>query len=146
MKREIKFRGRDLYHGQMVEGMLHTYGDGAFICQAELMSNQGKDWRVPGIEVDPETVGQLTGLKDKNGVEIYEGDIVRWYRSNGEVESIETVMHSLNWDGRVGQNAPFMSAWGTTCGRYYKTFMNIYDPVRYSEVIGNVHENPDLLP
>jgi len=38
------------------------------------MSNEGKDWRVPGIEVIPETVGQFTGLTDKFGKEAYDGD------------------------------------------------------------------------
>lgn len=91
-------------------------------------------------------VMEFTGLRDRNETDIYECDILQWFSSNGNAESAEMVMHSLDWDGMLGNNAPFMSAWGTTCGRYYKTFMNIYDPVRYSEVIGNIYANPALIP
>jgi len=88
---------------------------------------------------------KLTGLKDKKGIEIWDGDIIEWEWDSGKKE-IEQVMHSLDWDGSVSTSAPFMSAWGSTCGRYYKTFMNIYDPTRYAVVIGNIYENPELIP
>ena len=74
---EIKFRAKSLYNGEWVYGQYHTYGDGAFIAETKFESNNGKDWRVPAIEVDPGTVGQYIGLHDKNGREIYEGDRLR---------------------------------------------------------------------
>ena len=88
---------------------------------------------------------QFTGLTDKNGKEIYEGDIIKWIWTYGTSE-IEEVMHSTSWDGQLSEvNAPFMSAWGSTDGRYYRTFMNVYDPSRFAIVVGNIYQNPELL-
>jgi hypothetical protein len=69
---EILFRGKSLSNSEWIEGQPHTYGDGIFICQTRLMSNDGKDWRVPGIEVDPESVEQYINRNcDKTGEKIF---------------------------------------------------------------------------
>lgn len=85
---------------------------------------------------------EFTGLLDKNGKELWEGDIIRW-----DFEKLpEIVTHTLSWDGRLNPDtAPFMSAWGSTDGRYFKTFMNVFDSRRYAVVVGNVYQNPELI-
>ncbi|MFS1016777.1 YopX family protein [Enterococcus casseliflavus] len=78
-------------------------------------------------EVDPKTVGQSTGLKDKNGAEIYCGDAVEWLGHRGIVEFV------LN-----NQQTMIIGASGYITDLDYSTDFN-------TEVIGNIHENPKIL-
>jgi uncharacterized phage protein (TIGR01671 family) len=148
--REIEFRGKRIDTSEWVYGYYVKYG----------FTGKEKHYIVPGyasalyaIEVDPATVGQYTGLKDKAGTKIYEGDvlvwrredivlrgtpyqdkayrygdklIVRWLKSGFTLTVTSNTHHEPNIVGNVNN-------------------YDFWNNQRFFEVIGNAHDNPDLL-
>lgn len=124
--REIKFRGKDVKSGEWVYGSLVTYPN----CRCEIVVFD--DGEILEYEVDAESVGQFTGLIDKNGNEIYEGDVITQY----------LVLPNYR-NARRGQ-VLFDKLWCFVLlskGRLHHLFG---DGVT-QEVQGNIHDNPNLL-
>lgn len=100
---------------------------------------------IGGIDVDYKTVGRFTGLTDKNGKKIFEGDIVVTRYTNGKICSIG----DIKFDCGV-----FGAEW--TVHKKHKTLVGSWgqlhnlrrlddDIINHIEVIGNIHDNPELL-
>lgn len=121
--REYLFRGKMIANGKWSEGNLLVTKQGCCITpDATVLGSYGA--------VDPETVGQYTGLTDKNGTKIFEGDIVKY----GDT------VHNVVFEQRNG-TAYF--------GLVYETLETLsfgyYQDLKQIEVIGNIYDNPELL-
>ncbi len=149
--REIIFRGKRLDNGEWVYGSLFVGFKKSYICpEAIAMYNFDGALCLGGfIEVDPSTIGQYTGLKDKNGKMIFEGGIIK--ADNGKQSSISVVkfgeyypkmfyaMLDMFYPGTPHLNAT---------GFYAETTKHediILFKSRHIEVIGNIYDNPELL-
>ena len=130
--REILFRGRRIDNGEWVFGYSIFCASRVFIVDRDDKTSlrgfttnrcDKYDWR--SVEVNPATVGQLTGLTDKNGKKIFEGDVVS--DDDGQFASVE---------------------WFKSASQFLAEFGDGYDLQELGEwctVVGNIHDNPELL-
>ena len=143
--REIKFRGKRVDNGEWAYGCFAEFvnyldGDTKPGIQVTNQVPSGFDRMIPAFETElvgviPETVGQYTGLFDKNGVEIYEGDII--------TTDLERPYLIVEY-----RNGAFMLNCNDGLDDYYDVFFGTSEEskevYKYGEVIGNIH-NPELM-
>jgi uncharacterized phage protein (TIGR01671 family) len=146
--REIKFRGKSLESGLWVYGYVifsKPFADGkrwAWIIEESILPLGAVSTPTSKfIQVDPETVGQFTGLQDKNGRDIYEGDILREHSGD---EYCNGGWSKTYWIGFIDLLSPFDGY--VRYDDFEKThyMVNGINPDK-TEIIGNIHDNPELL-
>lgn len=147
--REILFRGKRVDNGEWVEGDLTQDRDcgTAYIQGHDYYSSpEGLQRDEFCAQVDPSTIGQFTGLRDKNGVKIFEGDVVKTHYANAKkCEHTETVVFrggKFMAEGQIGETGKcWAPLWDGP--QHLAIDKSVYmDEV---EVIGNIHDNPELL-
>ena len=171
--REILFRGKCVDTGRWYEGQyIHLHktthcpiGDlGRFPDNDihQIVFERMTDWELPNqhlrVDVDPETVGQFTGLTDKNGKKIFEGDVFKfpdeifesYYTSCGtEYNSWETENYGvIGFDEDSGRYDFVQYRFENNvveADLHENQDIDFADFVRELEVIGNIHDNPELL-
>ena len=113
-------------NGDWVYGLITRPCIERFDLSAEMRNEDGVD----GIEVDYDTAGQFTGLTDKNGVKIFEGDIIRY----GDT------IHRVVYEQRNGT-----AYFGLVYSPIETLPFGHYQDLRQLEVIGNIYDNPELM-
>ena len=148
--REILFRGKRIDNGEWVEGFFVAKADpllgimNSYILTQELDDNGILRSHMAWYKVDPETVGQYTGLIDKNGTKVFEGDILKFTDTNAEYEWIGKVeFGNPNAEYNWGFQLVYIS--GTKPNIDILLWFDMEETGAHSEVIGNIHDNPELL-
>ena len=133
MKREILFRGQLLHSKEWIEGNLIIARNGkSYIIPFDVFEPDGHHLIIDSDSafwVIPETVGQFTGLTDKNGINIFEGDLVKM-NGTGLINKIEPIRRKTDYFAPEYSSQPI------------SVLINIKIDF---EVIGNIHDNPELL-
>ena len=131
MKRQIIFRGKSVNTDKWLYGCLLKNEEGKFAVVKPFKVNMDNECSY--YEVDEDTIGQFTGLHDKNGKEIYEGDIVK-RKYVDEVHDYICI-----W---VEEYACFAFKENKEYGEY--NYFQKCDECKL-RVIGNIYDNPELL-
>ena len=137
--REILFRAKRIDNGEWVEGwyqppIVGIHCDGRKESLGASLSIIGNYGFLEDVYIIPETVGQFTGLTDKNGKKIFEEDIVR----DAQNSLFGKVVYATPQDGFDGM-AGFMVDDVDDGLQNYNGFWH------QVEVVGNIHDNPELI-
>ena len=132
--REIFFRGKDADNGEWVYGY-YAHFKNMHDVKADIIYTGYADMYMGSIlpecyDINPKTIGQYTGLTDKNGTRVFEGDIVNY---NGSIHKV--VFENRYYNARFGIVVEEKETWS----------FGMSVPPYLMEVIGNIHDNPELL-
>ena len=128
MTREILFRGKRMDNGEWVKGFYVCVLDTHYIMTGKFDSLTNGIINSEAYKVDPSTRGQFTGLTDRNGVKIFEGDIVRY----GDT------IHRVVFEQRNGT-----AYFGLVYAACETLPFGHYQDLKQIEVIGNIYDNSE---
>lgn len=146
MNRKIIFRGYSEIHG-WIYGDLNQYPDGdAYI-------TENSDGESLSYQVEPDTIGQYTGLKDSKGNKIYGGDIIQFTVPDGTirlfvVEWAEEDRKLISLSGFEHDGNPVRFCGWCFNWNGFHLYPTVIDGIPDNEkmtIVGNVHDNPELL-
>lgn len=139
MSRELKFRGWGKKQKKYVDVQVVRFGLNGLPVQIEVKDSKEMSVAIYSASADEYVLEQYTGLKDKNGKEIYEGDFVKQL-----VYALDGNERTTTWVARWN-NDSFCYDLYRISGALYGTSMLAGCKSEDCEVIGNIHENPELL-
>lgn len=145
-EREILFRGKKK-NGEWIKGSLLKANfegeDYNFIFGDKFdFTDDGGMKALSHALVIHETVGQYTGLKDKNGTRIFEGDVMKYAKSSQYIRYLNHVRFAVSYDSI---NARFAVERYVNGGFEGTKKLTAFNPSEHLEVIGNIYDNPELL-
>ncbi len=160
--REIKFRGKSFDNGEWIYGDYHKRAGGVN-CIIKMEPDENGKVVYAVHQAVPDTIGQFTGVLDKNGKEIYEGDVlsVREWKNLAFGMFNHDEMKDLSLDDCKGEllkdikslvywdEGSMLATEQNGCAYYMCSFWHedtlITQPIFDIEIIGNIHDNPELL-
>lgn len=159
--REIEFRGKRVSNGEWLVSKTIVRANGGFFLVLPNVDVYGDYKNKAGVthlccnrgflaEVAPETIGQYTGMEDRNGKRIYEGDIVKFEDCGEEgyeykegfdfVNTAKVIWNNSRWE--LDDFLSLNSGVAEEMSNCHEDFVSIF---YFSEVIGNIYDNPELL-
>lgn len=146
--REIKFRGKRVDNGEWVYGDYHRR---AFNVHTIIEMEPDEDGKVCYAlnQVIPDTVGQFTGRIDKNGNEIYEGDVLQRIPNEQYSDATGIPLDMLREDIGEGGDMVFVRYDESQSSVMYLSLSRKFNVhwlnTQYFTIIGNIHDTPELL-
>lgn len=137
------WRGKRIDNKKWVEG--HYFYQQKGILEGDvhyIVTYRG--WGFSWLRVDPSTLGECTGLRDKNGKLIFEGDIVRAYYNPDEMVAVGTICYGKFFDVDSVDSYGYLGWCINVNGNCVSLLQPEADGI-IIEVIGNIHDNPELL-
>ena len=141
--REILFRGKRTDNGEWTYGYYCPKPYSHFPCEATIFPSEtiDRDWH--GERVDPDTVGQFTGLTDKNGTKIFEGDIVAGTAYSSECIGVIVWIDEIGGFGVRYRSREDPTSWENSS--ILKAVSMGRQDNYAAQIIGNIYDNPELL-